>query len=158
MLTQIWSACTDIIFRHFGSFFALLPHYWHRKLKFGKNVKKHLEILTFYTRVPLIKITCTIDMMYGSWDMKFNRQNYFVILGHFWPFTPLTARKMKISKIKKNPGDIIILHKCNKNHDHPLYCSRDVARDRCNCYSFWAILFPFPTLTAQKMNISKQWK
>ena len=101
MLTQIWSACTDIIFRHFGSFFALLPLYWHRKLKFGKNVKKHLEILTFYTRVPLIKITCTIDMMYGSWDMKFNRQNYFVILGHFWPFTPLTARKMKISKIKK---------------------------------------------------------
>ena len=23
-----------------------------------------------------------------------------------------------------------------KNHDHMLYCSRDMARDRCNCYFF----------------------
>ena len=38
MLTQIWSA-TDIIFCHFRPFFALLPHYWPQKLKFGKNVK-----------------------------------------------------------------------------------------------------------------------
>ena len=30
---------------------------------------------------------------------------------------------MKIEKIEKKPGDIIILHKCTKNHDHILYCS-----------------------------------
>ena len=34
--------------------------------------------------------------------MKCNRQNVFVILDHFCPFSPLTARKMKISKMKKN--------------------------------------------------------
>ena len=33
---------------------------------------------------------CTINgnyMMCGSWDMKCNRHNFFVILGHFCPFT-----------------------------------------------------------------------
>ena len=85
--TIIWciltSACTGIIFCHFRPFFALLPHYWPQKLKFRKDVKEYLEILPFYTCVPLIKIICTPDMMHGSWDMKFNRQNYFVILGNF---------------------------------------------------------------------------
>ena len=55
----------------------------------------------------------------------------------FCTFTPLTAWKKKLSKTwKKTPGDIIILHKCTKNHDHRLYCSWDMARDRCNCYFF----------------------
>ena len=44
---------------------------------------------------------------------------------------------------KKNPSDIITFHKCMKNHDHMLYCSWDVVRDRCNCYLwFWAIFWP----------------
>ena len=42
MVPEIWSA-TDIIFVHFGLCFALLPHYWHRKLKFEKNVKNTLN-------------------------------------------------------------------------------------------------------------------
>ena len=140
MLTQIWSAPTDIIFCHFRLFFVFAP-LLTLKIKFGKNVKKYLEILSFYTCVPLIKIICTLDMMYGSWDMIFNRQNYFVILDHFLPFTPLTAQKLKISKMKKTPGDIIILLKCTKNHDHPLYCSRDMAGDRCNCYFHFGLYF-----------------
>ena len=46
--------------------------------------------------------------------------------------------------MKKIPGDIIVLHKCTKNHDYMLYCSRDKACDRCNCcFSFWAIFCPF---------------
>ena len=41
------------------------------------------------------------------------------------------------------PGDIIISHKCTKNHDHiMLYCFWDLAHDRC---SFWAIFCPFKT-------------
>ena len=35
--------------------------------------------------------------------------------------------------MKKTLGDIIILYKCTKNHDHILYCSWDMAGDRCNC-------------------------
>ena len=93
--------------------------------------------------------------------------DFFVILSHFLPSYPLTARKMKISKkkkkkkMKKRPkklGDIITLQKCTKNHDHRLYCSWDMAHYRCNYFSIWAILLPFMPLTAQKMKISKKWK
>ena len=40
--------CGRHFFCHFRPYFALLLHYWPRKLKFGKNIKKHLEILSFY--------------------------------------------------------------------------------------------------------------
>ena len=50
-LSEIRTA-TDIILCHSGPFFALLSHYWPRKLKFRKNVKKALELLSFYTYVP----------------------------------------------------------------------------------------------------------
>ena len=64
--------------------------------------------------------------------------------------------KSKFEKLKKTPEDIIILHKCTKNHDHMLYCSLDMARNEFHCYcSFWAIFYPFPSLTAQKINLEK---
>ena len=62
----------------------------------------------------------------------------------FCPFTHLKAKKIKIYKKKKknekkNPADIIILHKSTKNHDYRLYCSWDMAHEGRNCYfSFWA--------------------
>ena len=57
--------------------------------------------------------------------------------------------------MKKTPGDII-LQKCTKNHDHMLYCSLDMMRNRCNCYiSFWAIFYPFTSLTARKTKLKK---
>ena len=82
-------------------------------------------------------------MIYGFWDMKCNRQNFFVIRGHFLPFSlPNSLENPNIKKKKnKKPGDITILHKCAKSHDHRIYCSWDIARDRQ--FSFWAILFPF---------------
>ena len=59
-------------------------------------------------------------------------------------------------KLWKNPRDII-LHECIKNHDHILYCSWYMARDRCNCYfSSWAIFCPFTPLTAQKIKFFKK--
>ena len=48
-------------------------------------------------------------MMYGSWDMEYDRQ-FFVILDRFLSFYPPTSPKINIlKKWKKNPGDIIIL-------------------------------------------------
>ena len=97
--------------------------------------------------------------MYDSRDMEHNRHNFFFCWTIFCLFTPLTAKKMKISKkkFKKMPGDIITLYKCTKNHDHMLYCSWDIVSDRYNCYfSFWAIFCPFTPITAQKMKISKK--
>ena len=102
-------------------------------------------------------------MMYDSWDMECNRQNVFFIFSHFFPFYPLIipAEKWKYlkKKKKKSCGDIIILHKCTKNHDHMLYCSWDMGHDRSNCYfSFWTIFCPFIPLTAPKIKISKKLK
>ena len=66
---------------------------------------------------------------------------------------------MKIyKKMKKTPGDIVILHKCTKNQDHMLYCSGDMVHNSCNYFSFWAIFFPFTPLTAQKIKIKKKMK
>ena len=69
---------------------------------------------------------------------------FFLILDHFLPLYPLTTQNQNFEKWKKTPGDIIILPKCTKYHDHVLYCSWDMARDACNFYfSFWAIFCPF---------------
>ena len=65
---------------------------------------------------------CTINdnhMIHGSWDINCNRQIFFVILDNFLPFYPPDSPKNEnIKKMKKKPGNIIILHKCTKNHDH----------------------------------------
>ena len=57
---------------------------------------------------------CTINenhMIHGSWDINCNRQICFVIFGHFFSFYPLNSpKKENIKKVKKTPGDIIILH------------------------------------------------
>ena len=81
-----------------------------------------------------------------------------VIIFHFGPFFALLQlKKSKFKKMKKTPGDII-LHKCTKNYDHMLYCSWDMACDRCNHFSFWAIFCSFIPLTAPKIKILKKWK
>ena len=69
------------------------------------------------------------------------------IFCHFGPFfallppPPLNNQKnQNFEKMKKKPGDIIILHMCTKNHDHMLYRFLDMAHNRCNCYFLvWAI-------------------
>ena len=101
-------------------------------------------------------------MLHCSWDKTCNGCNcYFSFWTTFCPFTPLTAQKIKISKKwKKKPGDIIILHKCAKNHGHTLYCSWDMVCDRCNYFSFWAIFCPFtpPPNSPKNENFTKRKK
>ena len=62
---------------------------------------------------------CTIWFLrYGAWWTEL-----FVIFGLFLPFYPSNNPKNKIFEKmkKKTPRDIIILHKCSKNHDHMLH-------------------------------------
>ena len=108
---------------------------------------------------------CTMNdnhMIYCSWDVKRDRQNFLSFWTVFCLFTPLTTPKIKIFKIWKkkkknnNPGDIIILHKCTKNHDHVLQCSLDIAHNGCNYFSFWAKFCPFTSLTTWKIKIKKK--
>ena len=50
--------------------------------------------------------------------------NYFSFWDFFCPFTTLTAQKIKIKKkMKKQPGDIMILQMGTKNHDQMMYGS-----------------------------------
>ena len=49
----------------------------------------------------IILLKCTINdnhMMYGSWVMEWNRQNFLSFWTIFCPFTPLTTQKIKILK------------------------------------------------------------
>ena len=88
-------SATDIISCHSGPFFSLLPRMDPENQNF-KNEKTSEDII--------ILQMCTIDdshMMYGSWDMECNRQNFLSFWTVFWPFTHLTTWKIKILKVWK---------------------------------------------------------
>ena len=92
-----------LIRNHFLPFYPLTT----QKIKLGKNEKKPGAIIS--------------QMMYGSWDMKHDRQTFLLFWVIFCPFTPLeNPNNQNFEKMKKAPGDIIILHKCTTNHDHTL--------------------------------------
>ena len=115
-----------------------------------------MEILSF----------STCDQHWKSYDVWFLGykvliDKIFCHFGLFLAFYPIKNPKKNqiLKKIKnKPPGDIIILHKCIKNHDFMLHVYRDIVDDRCNCFSFWAIFCTFTQLAAQKIEISKKWK
>ena len=71
-----------------------------------KKMKKRLEISSFYTSVPKIMIICyTVSMVC-------DRCNCYFILGYFfYPFTPITAQKMKISKKMEKSLEISSFYK-----------------------------------------------
>ena len=83
----------------------------------------------------------------------------FVILGYFLPFYHANNLKnQNCEKMKKKPGDIIILHLYTTNDNRMMYGSWDMERDRQNFFSFWTIFCPFTPLTTQKIKILKKWK
>ena len=91
---------------------------------------------------------------YDIWFLKYKvwQTEIFVILGHFLPFQPLENPE----KLKKTPGDIIILHICTINDNHMMYDSWDMEHCRHNfCHSgpFFALLHP---LWTKKTKIRKK--
>ena len=63
-------------------------------------------------------------MMYGSRDIERNKQFFFVILDHFFAhLPPNNPENQNFEKVKKTPGDIIILHMCTININHMMYGS-----------------------------------
>ena len=95
-LTQIWSVCTDN-FLSFQAGFCFFAPLLTPKIKIWKKCKKTPGHIIFLHM-------CAINqdlMMFGSWDLKFNRHNFFVILGIFLPFYSPNTLKMKISNMIK---------------------------------------------------------
>ena len=142
-MTIVWCMVPELLSAadscHFGQFFALLSPPTTQKIKILEKWKKTPGDI-------IILHKCAVNdnnMMYGSSDMRCDRQNFFVILDHFLPFyPPNNLKNQNFEKLKKIPGDIMILHKCTKNHDHMLYCFLDMMPNGFNCYfTFWATFF-----------------
>ena len=102
---EIWSE-TDIIFCHFGPFFALLSHYGPQRLKFEKSQKNPGDIILLHM--------CTINedhMMYGSWDKKTQQ----IVFCHFRQFCALLHTSLpKKSKFWKKAWKYHLTLKWNK--------------------------------------------
>ena len=144
MIPEIWSM-RDIIFCHSGLLFALslLPMDSENQ-NFEKMKKTHQDII--------ILQMCTINdshMMYGSWDMKCNRQNFL----SFYP--SMDPENQNFGKMKKTPEDIIILQMCTINDSHMMYGSWNMEHNRQKSLSFWTVLPPFTLLTTEKIKILK---
>ena len=62
---------------------------------------------------------------------KVQSTKFFVTKGHFLPFDlPNNPKNQNFEKMKQNPGDIIILHKCTINDSHLIYGSWDIIYNR----------------------------
>ena len=62
---------------------------------------------------------------YDVWFLRYEVQQaeFFCHLGPFFALLPPSnSSKNENIKNEKTLRDIIILHKCTKNHDHRLYC------------------------------------
>ena len=147
------SGATDIVFVILSQF---LPFYCTNNLQnqnFEKIKKTPGDIVILH-----MSTINNNHMIYGSWEIERGKHNFwsfwtifFLFTFFFYLFVPFyllpfskDPKNQNFEKTKNASGDIIILHKCTKKHDHMLHCSRDTGHDRCNFrFSFWAIFCPF---------------
>ena len=144
------------MFCHFRPLFDLSAPLTTRKIKILKLKKASGDI----TILHICIINDDNHMMYGSWDMERNRQNYlplWTVFSHLPPL-PNNPKNLNFEKMKKTPGDNIILHMCTINDNHMMYRSWDTKRNGQNFLLFWTIFYPFTPITTQKIKILKKWK
>ena len=62
---------------------------------------------------------------YDVWFLRYKvrQAEFFGILGHFLPFQLADNPEIKILKLKKTSGNIIILHICTINDNDMMYSS-----------------------------------
>ena len=85
MVPETWSV-TDTNFGQFRPFFAILPSINQKNQNFEKMKKTSGDITILHL--------CTINdnhMMYGSWDIERDGQNFLSFWNILCPFTPLTT-------------------------------------------------------------------
>ena len=102
---------------------------------------------------------CAINedhMMYGSWDIRHNGQNFLSLWAIFCPF-PRQPKKSKFWKDEeKKPLQIYItishMRTTRQSYD---VCSWDMERDRHNFLTFWSIFCPYPPNNPENQNFEK---
>ena len=105
----------------------------------------------FYNSAPKIIFICyTILEIWCMTD---------VIIFHFRPFfafyCPNRLKNQNFEKMKKLPGNIIILYRCNINDNNMIYGSWDTECHGQTFSTFWTIFCSFTLVTTQKMKIWK---
>ena len=98
---------------------------------------------------------------YGVWFLRcgVRQTEFFVILECFLSFcSRMDSENQNFEKMKKKPGDIIILQKSTINDNHMIYGFWDMKHGWQNILSFWTIFLPFYLPTTQKIKILKNWK
>ena len=152
LMYESWDTEWDTIFLPFWTIFCpftsplMILH-----IKIMK--KKCLDILSFYTYMFTINED---HMIYGSGNIRCDRQKFSTFWAISCPFSPLKTGKIKILTLKKTPGDIIILHICTTNDNHMMHSSWDIEHDRHNVLSFWTVFCPFTPLWTQNITIFKK--
>ena len=132
---------------HFLPFYTPLPKNL-KNLSF-ENVKKIAGDIILHV---CTKTTIIWGMVPEIWG-----ETFFCHSGSFFPFyTTNNPQNPNFEKMTKASGDVIILHKCTKYHNHMMYFSWDIECDRHNFLSSWAIFCPLIPLTTRKIKISKK--
>ena len=93
-----WDTECDIIFSHFGPFFAVL-HFFPLTTQRIKSLKKWIKNPTNI----IILHKCTLNdnhIIYGSWDINCNRQIFLSSWSIFCTFNPQTPKNENIKKWK----------------------------------------------------------
>ena len=102
-----------VIMGHFSPSTPLKP----KKSEFWKNEKNCWRYHHMYLKATSYEV------------------HHFVSLGHFLPFdSPNNPKNQKLEKMKKTPGDIIILQLCTTNKNHVMYVYWDINE---NMYASW---------------------
>ena len=94
---------------------------------------------------------------FGACFLRYGMQQteFFAILGHFLPFYPTNNQVKKLERRKRAPGDIILLHMRTIN-DNMMHDSWNLSHDGQHFLSFWAIFYPFISITTWKK--MKKWE
>ena len=96
-------------------------------------------------------------MMYGSWNIDCNKQNFLSFWTVFYLFNPITTWKIKFWKNEKTAWRYYhFIHVYHKWQSNDVWFLRYEARQTI-FLSFWTIFCPFTPLTARKIKISKKW-
>ena len=147
-ITIIWCTVSEV----HSETDVMIPLLMIPKINIFKKWKKTLKILSFYT--------CTINedhMIYGSSKIRRDRQ-FFVILGLFCPFAPLTTPNLKNQILKnwKKHLKILSFYTCAPE-SHDLWLPGYVVR-RTRFVVILDHFLHFYPLTTPKIKILKKCK